>query len=177
MIKYAGRAMHPRPVSVIISRSRSGNVNGCAVAWFMPVNVDPFIFAASISPKRLTYDYIRESGEITLNMVPLKMVEAVHRVGSLSGRDIVDKLTKFGFELEPSLKVSVPHVKGAPAYIEGLLRSELRFSDHSLMIFDGVHVYVDDKCFRDNMFSEGTEILLHVGGNVYTKPGEYVKID
>ncbi|MEM2020912.1 MAG: flavin reductase family protein [Zestosphaera sp.] len=177
MLKYAGRVMHPRPASIIISRSRSGNVNGCAVAWFTPVNVDPFIFAASMSPRRLTYSYIKESGEVTLNIIPFKMVEAVHHVGSFSGRSVADKLTKFGFELEPSLKVSVPHIKGVPAYIEGLLRSELQFSDHSLMIFDGVHVHVDDKYFKDNIFNEEAEILLHVGGNVYTKPSEYVKID
>ncbi|MEM0014875.1 MAG: flavin reductase family protein [Zestosphaera sp.] len=177
VFKYVTRVMHPRPVSIVVSRSRDGKVNGCAVAWFMPVNVDPFMFAITLSPRRLTYEYIKESGEVTLNVIPYRLAEAAHRAGSVSGREVEDKLTKFGFELEPSVRVGVPHIKGVPAYAEGLLRNELQFSDRSLMVFECVHVHVDEKYFKDGAFTEDTEVLLHVGGNTYARPCRYVRID
>lgn len=177
MFKYVTRIMHPRPVSVVISRSKTGKVNGCAVAWFMPVSVNPFMFAITLNPKRLTYEYIKESGEITLNIIPYRLAEAAHRVGSVSGREVEDKLTKFGFELEPSLRVSVPHIKGVPAYAEGLLKDELQFGDRSMMVFECVHAHADEKYFRDGIFTEDAEILLHAGGGVYAKPCHYAKIE
>lgn len=143
----------------------------------MPVSTDPFMFAITFNTRRLTYEYIKESGEMTLNIIPYRLAEATHRVGSISGREIEDKLTKFGFELEPSLKVSVPHIKGVPAYAEGLLKNELQFGDRSVMVFECVHAYADEKYFKDGIFTEDAEILLHAGGGVYAKPCRYIKID
>jgi len=174
--KYVARIMHPRPVSVIVSRSRTGEVNGCSVSWFMPVNVDPFIFSVSLSPRRLTYSYIKETREITLNIMPFKFVEEVHRVGSISGRELKNKLIELGFELEESSVVKVPHIKGALAYVEGVLINELPFEDHSLMVFKSLKVHIDEKYFKENVFTEEAEILLHVGGNIYAKPSNYVRV-
>ncbi|MEO3993526.1 MAG: flavin reductase family protein [Desulfurococcaceae archaeon TW002] len=175
--KYVARVMHPRPVSVIVSMSRTGEINGCSVSWFMPVNVDPFIFSVSLSPERLTYSYIKETGEVTLNIMPFKFVEKVHRAGSVSGRELKNKLVELGFELENSSVVRVPHIRGAPAYVEGILINELPFKDHSLMVFKGLKVYVDKRYFKENVFTEDAEVLLHVGGNVYAKPSNYVRVE
>lgn len=174
--RYVARIMHPRPVSVIVSMSRSGEVNGCSVSWFMPVNVDPFVFSVSLSPERLTYSYIKETKEVTLNIMPFKYAEKVHRAGSISGRELKNKLVELGFELESSSTVRVPHIKGVLAYVEGVLINELPFEDHSLMLFKGLKVYVNEKYFRGNVFTEHAEVLLHVGGNIYTKPSNYVMI-
>jgi len=174
--RYVARIMHPRPVSVIIGMSKSGEVNGCSVSWFMPVNVDPFIFSVSLSPERLTYSYIKDTKEATLNIVSFKYVERVHHAGSISGRELKNKLVELGFELEESSAVRVPHIKGALAYVEGVLINELMFEDHSLMVFKGLKVYVDEKHFRGNVFTEDAEVLLHVGGNIYAKPSNYVRI-
>lgn len=174
--RYVARVMHPRPVSVIVGMSRTGEVNGCSVSWFMPVNVDPFIFSVSLSPERLTYSYIKETKEVTLNIMPFKFVEKVHRAGSISGKELKNKLTALGFELESSSVVRVPHIKGVPAYVEGVLINELLFEDHSLMVFKGLKVYVDEKYFRGNILTEDAEVLLHVGGNVYAKPSNYVRV-
>ncbi len=175
--KYVARIMHPRPVSVIIGMSRTGEINGCSVSWFMPVNVDPFIFSVSLSPERLTYSYIKETKEVTLNIMPFRSVEKVHRAGSISGRELKNKLVELGFELESSSIVRVPHIKDALAYVEGILINELPFRDHSLMVFKGLKVYVDERYFRGNIFTEDAEVLLHVGGNTYAKPSNYARVE
>lgn len=174
--RYVARVMHPRPVSVVISMSKSGEINGCAVSWFMPVNVDPFIFSVSLSPERLTYSYIKETNEATLNIMSFKHVERVHRAGSISGRELKNKLVELGFELEESSAVRVPHIKDALAYVEGVLIKELLFEDHALMIFKSLKIHVNEKYFKGNIFTEDSEVLLHVGGNIYTKPSNYIKI-
>jgi len=174
--KYVARVMHPRPVAVLISISSKGLVNGCTVAWFTPVNVSPFIYAVSLSYRRLTYKYVKESRQATLNIIPYAMLKEAHYVGSVSGEEVPDKLSKAGLELEYSEGFKVPHIKGVPAYVESVLKDELRYEDHALLTFQATKVFVDESIFKERIYDEKTNILLHVGGDIYAYGYKYVTI-
>ncbi len=169
--------MHPRPVAVLLSRSKDGKINGCTVAWYTPINVEPFIFGVSVAMKRLTYAYIKESGEATLNILPASLVESIHYVGSISGRENPSKLLDAHFVLEKSLKVDVPHIKQSLAYVEARLIGEKEFVDHSLLYFEGVRSWVNEEIFQGGMWRKMENLLLHVGKNVYATECRYFGVE
>ncbi len=166
--------MHPRPVAILISVSSEGLVNGCTVSWFTPVNVSPFIYAVSLSYKRLTYKYVKESRQATLNIVPYTMLKEAHYVGSISGTEVPDKFSRAGLQLEYSEGFKVPHIKGVLAYVESVLKDELKYDDHALLTFQGSKVFVNERYFKEKIYSEEADILLHVGGDVYAHGYKYV---
>lgn len=170
------RVMHPRPVAVVVTVSSDGRVNGCAVSWFTPINVKPLVFAVSLAYKRLTYEFVKETGEITLNIVPASMLREVEFVGTVSGREVSDKLTHAGLRLEPSKKVRAPHIAGAVAYVEGKLLDELKYPDHALLTFEGLRVWADDKFFVNGIFTEDAKVLMHAGGRTYVKEYTYLEL-
>jgi len=170
----AMRVLHPRPAVIVISRSEEGRVNGCAVSWVTPVNVDPPVIALALAYSRLTYEYVKESGEATINVLPADAYDAVHYVGRVSGRDVPDKLVKAGFQLVPSRAVSTPHIDGAAAYIEAVLRDELKYPDHAILTFEALRVVANSRYFK-TVFKEDNPVLLHAGGDTYVVRYEYVK--
>jgi len=172
--RQALRVLHPRPVVIVLAKSGEGRINGCAASWVTPVNMDPPIVAVSLAYERLTYEYVRESGEATLNVLPAEEINAVHYVGTVSGRDVPDKLRRAGFILAPSRKVSTPHIDGAAAYIEAVLKDEVKYPDHALLTFEAVRVVADSRYFR-TVFKESTPILLHVGSDTYVVEYKYRK--
>ncbi len=171
---HALRVLHPRPVVVILAKSGEGGVNGCAASWVTPVKVDPLIVAVALAYTRLTYKYVKESGEATLNVLPAELMNAVHYVGKVSGRDVPDKLRRAGFVLAPSRKVSTPHIDGAAAYIEAVLKDEVKYPDHALLTFEAIRVVADSRYFRTT-FKEDNPILLHVGGDTYVVKYKFSK--
>ncbi|RLG73909.1 MAG: flavin reductase [Thermoprotei archaeon] len=168
------RLLHPRPACVVIALSKEGKINGCTVAWTTPVNVDPPLVAISLAYGRLTYQYIKETGEFTINVLPRSMADAVHYVGTVSGRDVEDKLSSAGFKLRGSKRIKPPGIEGALAVLECVVRDELKYPDHSLITSEVVRAEVNEQYFT-TLFSESAEVLLHVGGSVYAVPSKYLR--
>ncbi len=168
------RLLHPRPACVVIAMSKEGKVNGCTVAWTTPVNVDPPIVAISLAYKRLTYQYVKETGEFTINVLPRSMVDAVHYIGSVSGRDVENKLSTAGLKLRRSKKIKPPGIEGALAILECIIKDEIKYSDHSLITGEVVYAEASEQYFT-TIFSESSEVLLHVGSNIYTSPSRYLR--
>ena len=168
------RLLHPRPACVVIAESKEGKVNGCTVAWTTPVNAKPPIVAISLAYKRLTYQYLIDSKEFTINVLPRAMLEPVHYVGTVSGRDREDKLSTAGFRLKKSKRIRPPGIEGALAILECRVKDEVKYPDHALITGEVVYAEADERYFTTS-YSELAEVLLHVGGNVYTVPSKYMR--
>ena len=171
------RLLHPRPVVIVVTISGSGLVNGCTVSWITPVNIDPPTIAFSLSPKRYTYKLLRESNEATINIVGIEDLEKAHYVGTVSGRDVADKLVKAGFTLTSSVKVKPPTIKEALGVLECRVVGEMEFTDHNLIICEVIHARVREELFADGAWTEEARILLHVGGNKYTSTSKHVRAE
>ncbi len=170
------RLLHPRLTTIIVTVNEKGLVNGCTVSWITPLNIDPPTIAFSLSPKRLTYEYLRQSSEATVNVIGFEDVEKAHYVGTVSGRDVKDKLLKAGFTLVESIKVKPPSIKEALGVLECRVVGELEFTDHNLIICEIVHARVRKELFANGMWSENARVLLHVGGGVYTTTGKRIEL-
>lgn len=173
---YSFRLLHPRPAVIIVSTD-GRVVNGCTVSWITPVNVDPPIIAFSLSPRRYTYELIKKSGEATVNIMGYKHARETHFVGSVSGRDVGDKLTKAGFHLRRSEYVKPPYIEEALAYMECRVVREVEFTDHNMVFCRVLNAFVKKDLFRNNLFTEEAKILMHVGRNVYTSTSTHSVIE
>lgn len=171
------RLLHPRPAVIVVTINNNGNVNGCTVSWITPLNLDPPTIAFSLSPKRLTYEYLRESEEATINIMGFSEAEKTHYVGTVSGRGVPNKLVKAGFTLIESVKVRPPSIKESLGILECRVVGEIGFTDHNLIVCEVVHARVNEEMFINGMWSEDAKILLHVGGNKYTTTGEYLELE
>ncbi|MCD6278605.1 MAG: flavin reductase family protein [Desulfurococcales archaeon] len=169
------RLLHPRPACIVIAKSRNGRVNGCTVAWTTPVNAEPPIVAISLAYKRLTYQYLKESGEFTINVLPKRMINSVHYVGVVSGKEVEDKLGRAGFRLREPKVIKTPGIEGALAILECRVRDEVKYPDHALITGEVVHAAADEKFFTESHYSKLAEVLLHVGGDTYAVPGTYIQ--
>jgi len=172
----ATRLLHPRPVSIVVTVGRNGEVNGCAVSWITPVNRDPPIIAFALSPKRFTYKLLRETGEATINIVGFDDASKTHYVGSKSGYSVRDKLLKAGFKLKNSKKVKAPSIENSLATLECTVEGSIEFPDHDLFICRVLYAEAVDYFLADGLPSENCRVLLHVGSNVYTTSSSYVRV-
>ncbi len=169
------RLLHPRPTVIIVARGYDGEVNGCAVAWITPVNVDPPVIAFSLSPKRYTHKLVRETGEVTINMMGLDTLEKTHYVGSVSGRDVKGKLEKAGLTLVPSRKIRPPSIAESLGVLECKVTGTIEFTDHDLFICEVVDARARSDVLEQEkgIMLERTKPLLHVGSNIYTTTNGY----
>ncbi len=175
-LKYCFRLLHPRPTVIVVAMGRDGEVNGCAVSWITPVNVDPPIIGFSLAPHRYTYKLLKESGEATINVMGFDYVNQTHYVGSVSGRDVKDKLVKAGFKLKPSKKVKPPAIEEALAVLECRVVNEIGYTDHNLILCQVLHAEAKEEIPKNGLLPEEVKPLLHVGKNIYTTTEKYINI-
>ena len=116
-VSSAYHLLHPKPAVLVISIDSSGRVNGMIAAWTTPLSHSPPLIGVSISPKRYTYELIKESQEFTLNVLSVNYVKQIHFLGTVSGRSR-DKLKESGLTLSESKRVKSPHVEEALGVLE-----------------------------------------------------------
>ncbi|OYT38618.1 MAG: flavin reductase [Desulfurococcales archaeon ex4484_58] len=165
--------LHPRPVYLIVSR-KGDRLNVMSASWVTPVSDDPPLVAVSIWRKSLTYEYIMESKEFTINVVNDSMVNIVYRAGTVSGREI-DKFRELGLEVIPSKKIKTPGVKDVLGFLECVLEKSVMVGESDLLIARVVATHVDQNYYeRYGWNLRKTSILLHAGGKAFVTTGRLV---
>ncbi len=164
------RILHPKIAFVLITKY-GDKVNAMALAWHTPVEEEKI--AIAVDRENYSYDLLSKSKEFTLNVT--EDVELIWKVGTTSGSR-VDKIKRFGIELEDGIKIKTPHLKTAIAYLECVVREEVKLEEHSLIIADVVHAWADEGRFSDIWRDEKSIPPMHVGKNVFLVKGKYFKI-
>lgn len=170
------RLLHPRPVVLVVSLIDEKKANVMAASWVTPVSVNPPLVAVCITKRRYTYTLIKKNNEFTINVPPLDMVRKVHYTGVHSGRD-VNKIQKCNLSLVPAKKVSTPIIKECIAALECLLEAEYPAGDHNILLGRVIAAHVKEELFENNMWKEDSNVLLHVGANVYSVPLNYTEVE
>jgi len=156
------RLLCPRVVTIVVSLRPDGKPNAMVAAWHTPVSVNPPIVAIAIAPSRFTHNLIQNSGEFTINIPDMTLVEKVEVAGYNSGESM-DKSTLFDYA--PSRMLKTPIIENAIGVIECKLNRMLEMGDHSI-VFGNV-VGVSAKGFGE-VWRTSTPIL-HLGTNFYTE--------
>lgn len=128
-------------------------------SFLMPISFEPKYLAFSISPKRYSFENLKEVPEFTLNLLSKEMKKEAKICGSFSGRE-VDKFKRVNLIREKSEKVLPPLVK-CPISFECKVVKMEEFGDHFLVVGQVLNEWVRKKKF---------EPLLHFTRDIFMVP-------
>lgn len=170
--RWAYRLLHPKTVTIIVTKAPGGRLNAMAASWVIPTSVNPPLIAVAVSPKRYTFELLQKEREFTVNIPSVDMKDLVELVGSVSGRD-VDKFSEGRIETFPAEEIGVPCIRGSLGCIEARVWAMYPAGDHFIVVGKVLNARAMGDKFRDNMFVlEKAFVLMHLGGRHYAYPKE-----
>jgi flavin reductase (DIM6/NTAB) family NADH-FMN oxidoreductase RutF len=160
--------LNPVPVVLITSQNKEGKNNVFTVGWIGTACTKPPMITVAIRPERLSYDYIKESGEFVVNLPPASMVKKVDYCGVVSGKRI-DKIKEMNLQLEESQKVKAASLSQCPVNIECKVRSITPLGTHDLFLAEVVSVSVDEAIIdkSDKIHLERANLIAYSHGEYF----------
>lgn len=141
--------LNPVPVVLVTSMNNEGKTNVLTIGWVGTVCTRPPMVSISVRPERLSYDFIKETGEFVINLPSKDMVKKVDYCGVVSGKKI-DKIKEMGFTLEKSEKVSVPSISECLVSMECRVKNVISLGSHDLFIAEVVSEKIDESIIDNN---------------------------
>lgn len=176
-LRRAYKLINHGPTTLIAS-SAGGRRNVMAAAWVMAIDYDPARIAAVIAHHSFTRKLVEASGEFTVNVPTLAMIDAVYAAGQVSG-DRVDKFAAHAFETASASKVAAPLIEGCAAWLECRVIPEPAIQErYDLFVADVVAAWADDASFVDGVWrfpSDDKRTLHHLSAGVFMTSGDRVK--
>jgi flavin reductase (DIM6/NTAB) family NADH-FMN oxidoreductase RutF len=163
--------LNPVPVVLITSKNKEGKTNVFTVAWVGTACTKPPIITVAIRPERLSYEYIKESMEFTINLPSKDLVKQVDFCGVRSGRQ-VDKIKDMGFTLEDASIVNAPIIKQCPVALECRVKDIIPLGSHDLFLAEVVAIQVEGRLMDAN-----EKIHLENADLISYSHGEYFPLD
>ena len=162
--------LNPVPVVLITSKNKEGKENVFTVGWIGTVCTKPPMLSISIRPERLSYEYIKETMEFTVNLPSINMTKAVDYCGVRAGRKF-DKIKEMNFTMREGSNVNVSYIDECPVSIECKVKSIIPLGTHDLFIADVVGSHIDkDLIDEGKIHFEEADLITYCHG-------EYFKMD
>ncbi len=162
--------LNPVPVVMITCRNKEGKDNVFTVAWTGTICTKPPMLSISIRPERLSYEYIKETMEFTVNMPHRKQTRETDFCGVRSGRQL-DKIKECGFTMVEGKDVNVPFIKECPVNIECKVKQIIPLGTHDIFLAEVVGSHVNE-----NLMDENDKIHLEWANLISYSHGEYFPI-
>lgn len=163
--------LNPVPVVLITSKNKEGKENVFTVGWIGTVCTKPPMLSISIRPERLSYEYIKETMEFTVNLPSTNMTKAVDYCGVRPGRKF-DKIKEMNFTMREGSNVDVSYIDECPVSIECKVKSIIPLGTHDLFIADVVGSHIDK-----DLIDEKGKIHFEQADLITYCHGEYFKMD
>lgn len=134
--------LYPVPL-VIVACGTLARPNLLAVNRIASVAAEPPQLALALRPGRHSAGLIREGGEFTVNLPTPALLDAIHLIGTTTGRE-TDKVARSGLTLAPSTQVKPPLVVECPVNLECRLTHTIDLRSHLLFIAEVVAVHAEE---------------------------------
>lgn len=160
--------LNPVPVVLITSKNKEGKDNVFTVGWIGTVCTKPPMLSISIRPERLSYEYIKETMEFTVNLPARNMVKAVDFCGVRSGRD-VDKVKEMEFTMKEGEKISSSYIDECPVSIECQVKQIIPLGTHDMFIAEVVSSHVNENLMDENgkIHFEWADLITYCHGEYF----------
>jgi flavin reductase (DIM6/NTAB) family NADH-FMN oxidoreductase RutF len=165
-ITVAYRFLHPMHTVLITCKGKGSTSNITTLAWVMPTSNDPPLVALSISPKRYSHQIIMGSGEFTINIPTVELLQQTLACGTVSGRNH-DKFKETRLTPGQAKKVKAPIIKECIAHLECKLQETVVTGDHTIFIGKIVEAYANKNLFTEKYDLCKVNMLYHAGGNSF----------
>jgi flavin reductase (DIM6/NTAB) family NADH-FMN oxidoreductase RutF len=161
--------LHPYNTALITTKGLDSKPNIIAIAWIIPVSVNPPALTFAIRKERYSYKLLLENGEFVVNIPELKYAKEAFMCGTYSGRN-TDKFSLTKFTPVKSEFVSVPSIEECVANIECRVLQIVQVDglDHVLVVGEVLNVLVEEELFDKHWDTTKVSLLLHLGGDLVT---------
>ncbi|HEY8892526.1 MAG TPA: flavin reductase family protein [Clostridium sp.] len=169
---FKGSAMlNPVPVVLITSKNKEGKINIFTVGWIGTACTKPPMITVAIRPERLSYEYIKESGDFVVNLPNSKLVRQVDYCGVRSGKQI-DKIKEMNFTIESGIDVTAPLISECFISLECKVKSITPLGTHDLFLAEIVNTHVDN-----NLIDSAGKIHFEKADLITYSHGEYFSVN
>lgn len=162
------RLLTPGCVTLIsVGDGRDKNI--FPVAWTMPLRKAPPMLAILSGKSHFSYKFIKKTGEFGLNIPDKSIAKEVIKSGKISGKDVGDKFKHTGLTPISSSKIKAPLIEEAIARMECRVSQVTDMGSSAILIAQIIRVEVRSDCYNDGKwdFSQGLELIHHMGGNEF----------
>lgn len=172
------KVIAPRTTILVTTIGHMGNVNAAPFSFVMPVSMKPPIIAFACALDRDTLENIRATGEFVVNLPTADMIRGL-LVCSKKFPSGVNELAEANLTEVPSERVAPPRIKEAIAWFECRKMNEIAAGDHVVVLGEVLTAEVDDRIMdeKGNINVLSSNVLMHVGGSVFSTPGRIVKTE
>jgi flavin reductase (DIM6/NTAB) family NADH-FMN oxidoreductase RutF len=156
--------MHPKMAFFLTSISKEGKPNVMACAWATPVSEEPPVIIVCVEKNAYTAELIKETKEFVINIPRKDLLKALWICGKMSGRK-TDKFKKSGLKTINGKKVKAPLIDGCVGHIECRLWKTVEAGECYAFFGRVRNAEADEKYMKKGLWSEESEIPLHLGGS------------
>ena len=129
-----GTMLYPLPAAIVTCGTPEES-NMLTAAWTGTVCTNPPMLYVSIRPERYSYDMIRRTMEMTVNLTTAAMARPTDLAGVRSGRDC-DKWELTGLTRAPGSANACPIVAESPVSIECRVKEITHLGSHDMFVAD-----------------------------------------
>ena len=148
-VNWKGGALLAPVPPVMVSCGDMENSNIITVGWTGIINTIPPKTYVSIRKSRHSYNIIKESGELVINLTPTSLVRQADYCGIYTGKK-VDKFKRCGLTKEAAQSVKCPLIAESPLSIECRVFDMIELGTHDMFLCDIVGVDVDESIIDKN---------------------------
>ena len=170
-IKTPFRPVYPSPAGLIVSADENKKSNIMTAGEIFNIGLrEPAIIGIALRKATYTHSLISKTMEFTVNFPTVEIMEIVDLIGTISGRDGLDKFKEYGLTPIASNEVVPPIIQECPVNLECKALSITEVGDHDLILGRVDAMYVDS-----DKLGENQKVLIDkVDGFLYAE-WEYYK--
>lgn len=167
--------LNPVPVVLITSRNSEDKENVFTVAWTGTICTKPPMLSISIRPERLSYEYIKETMEFTVNLPTRKLTRETDYCGVRSGRTN-NKIEEMKFTMKEGKEVKSPYIDECPVNIECKVKDIIPLGTHDLFLAEVLCSHIDSKLLDENekIHFEWANLISYSHGEYFPMPKEAI---
>lgn len=151
----------PEAVALIVSKSKSGDLNVCPVGYFALASYDPKVWAVSIYRGHSTNKFIKETKEFVLCLPSLEQTDDLMIAGSV--RFDKNKMRKLHLEFIKVKESQIPIIKGSIAcFICSVVRT-VGVGDHTTFFGKIVKSYSSNISWKQKVYNWDDKRLGNLG--------------
>ena len=152
---------------VMVTSGTMEKPNIMTFSWQTPVNTaEPCLILLVIHHARYSYELIKQSMELVINVPGAELLEQTHYVGIVSGRD-TDKFKESGLTPVPAKIVHPPLIDQCPGHLECRVVRIFEMETHDLLICEVLRALAEEELFDGQWIPEKFNTLHYLRANKY----------
>ncbi len=155
------RPVYPSPAALITSADGEGRPNIITLGEAYNLSIRrPVIVGISMAKSRYSHALISASGEFVLNLPTARILEAVDRCGTTSGRHL-DKFAAYGLTPLAATHVRAPLIAECPVNLECRVIGVQEIGDHDMFLGEVLAEHVDEDALdaQGNILVEKLDVV------------------